>query len=64
MAARGQAAPPIDAVREQIHELLVQKEITARAEQWLTESRVRLKIEIITPAGGATITQPKENSQG
>jgi hypothetical protein len=59
MTARGQVAPPIDSVREQIHELLVQKEITARAEQWLTESRARLKIEVIAQAG-AQAAKPKE----
>jgi hypothetical protein len=63
MAARGQAAPPIESVREQIHELLVQKEITARAEQWLTESRARLKIEVIAQVGGAPVSQPKGSSQ-
>ncbi|MFZ0818573.1 MAG: hypothetical protein WAM91_00770 [Candidatus Acidiferrales bacterium] len=59
MAARGQTAPPIDSVRVQIHELLVQREITARAEQWLTESRARLKIEVMAQVGGAPVSRPK-----
>ncbi|HUK29530.1 MAG TPA: hypothetical protein VLV89_00350 [Candidatus Acidoferrum sp.] len=63
MAARGQAAPPIDSVREQIHEVLVQKEITTRSEQWLTESRARLKIEVIGPAYSTTANQPKVEPQ-
>jgi hypothetical protein len=63
MAARGQAAPPIDSVREQIHEVLVQKEITARAEQWLADSRARLKIEVMAPMDGTPAAQPKEKSQ-
>jgi hypothetical protein len=62
MAAHGQTAPPIDSVREQIQELLVQKEITSRAEQWLTESRARLKIEILAQLSGTTATQPKGGS--
>lgn len=46
MTARGQKVPAIDTVREQIHELLVQQDISARAAQWLAESRSRLKVEI------------------
>ncbi|HET9402805.1 MAG TPA: hypothetical protein VFO34_17800 [Candidatus Acidoferrales bacterium] len=45
MKARNQAAPSLDSVSEQIHELLVQQEISARATQWLGESRSHLKIE-------------------
>jgi len=63
MAARGQPLPPIDSVREQIHELLVQKEITAHAEQWLAESRARLKIEVMAQMGGEFVTQPNGTSQ-
>ncbi len=63
MAARGQTAPPIDSVREQIREVLVQREITARAEQWLTESRARLKIEVIAPMDGKSAELPKGSSQ-
>jgi hypothetical protein len=46
---RGQAAPELDAVREQIRELLVQQEISQRASHWLEEARARLKIEILRP---------------
>jgi len=53
MKARGQAVPPLDSVREQIHELLVQQDISARAAQWLAESRSRLKIEIVGAATGS-----------
>jgi hypothetical protein len=63
LAARGQAAPPIESVREQIHELLVQREITARAEQWLADSRARLKIEVMAPIDGTPATQPKGGSR-
>ena len=43
---RGQAAPPLESVDEQIRELLTQREISARAAKWLDETRARLKIEI------------------
>lgn len=54
MTARGEKAPPLDSVRAQIHELLVQKDISARADEWLTESRKRLKIEIVPAASSTT----------
>jgi hypothetical protein len=50
MTARGEKVPPLDSVRAQIHELLVQKDISTRADEWLTESRKRLKIEIVEPS--------------
>lgn len=46
LAARRQALPPLDAVQEQIRELLTQREISARAGRWLDESKARLKIEM------------------
>jgi hypothetical protein len=52
LAARGQSPPPPDVVREQIRELLVQREINRRATQWLEEARSRLKIEILQPRNG------------
>ncbi len=50
LAARGQQAPPLESVQDQIRELLTQREISARAARWLDESRSRLKIETqLTP---------------
>jgi hypothetical protein len=63
MTARGQTAPPIDSVRDQIHEVLVQREITARSEQWLTESRARLRVEVIGPMSVTPAAQPKGGPQ-
>jgi len=57
MKARGQQAPPFDQVRTKIHELLVQQEISSLADDWLAESRKRLKIEVLPDAqsgAGAT----------
>jgi hypothetical protein len=49
----GQAAPPLDNVRESIRELLTQQEINRQAAQWLDESKGRLRIEIVPPPGAA-----------
>jgi hypothetical protein len=49
MTARGEKAPPLDSVRKQIQELLVQRDISARAEKWLVDSRARLKVEVVPP---------------
>jgi hypothetical protein len=59
MAARGQKVPSLDSVRAQIHELLVQKDISARADEWLTESRKRLKIEV-APAAAPNANGPRK----
>lgn len=47
LAARGQAAPPLENVTEQIRELLTQREISERAARWLEEARSRTRIEIV-----------------
>lgn len=52
LATRGQAAPPLENVQEQIRELLTQREISARAAHWLEETRPRLKIETRPRGGG------------
>ena len=51
LVARGQAAPPLETMQDQIRELLIQREITERAARWLEEAKSRLKIE--TRGGGA-----------
>lgn len=45
LAARGQTAPPLEAVADQIRELLTQREISDRADKWLQEARTRVRIE-------------------
>lgn len=52
MAAKGQAAPVLETVQDQIRELLVQAEISRRSAQWLEETRSRLRIEFRTPGDG------------
>ena len=53
LAARGQAAPTLETVQEQIRELLIQRDINQRAERWLEETRSRLKIQIAAPGGSS-----------
>ncbi len=52
LAAKGQAAPALETLQDQIRELLVQAEISRRATQWLEETRSRLRIELNTPGDG------------
>ena len=52
LQAKGEAAPPLSAVHEQIRELLTQKQISERSARWLDESKSRLRIER-TDAGDA-----------
>jgi len=49
LKAKGQAAPPLDSVQDQIVELLTVQEINRRSAGWLEESKGRLKIEIVLP---------------
>ena len=50
LTAQKRAVPPLEAVEEQIRELLTQREISLRAARWLEESRSRLRVEI-APGG-------------
>jgi len=61
LEARGEKPPPLDSVRPQIHELLVQEDISKRAAEWLTESRSRLKVERVPAAGTAPPVKQLEN---
>ena len=45
LAARGEAAPQLDTVEEQIREVLVERGINLLADRWLAESRSRLHVE-------------------
>jgi hypothetical protein len=60
LKTRGEKLPLIETVRPAIHELLVQEDISRRAAEWLTESRSRLKIEIVpgTVAGAPSVVPP------
>ena len=43
--ARGQEAPTLEASREAIQELLIQRGISSQADQWIRESRNRLRVD-------------------
>ncbi|MBZ5502934.1 MAG: hypothetical protein LAN59_11985 [Acidobacteriia bacterium] len=47
LQAGGQAVPAIEAVEDTIREVLVQRAISARATQWLDDTRNRVKIDIV-----------------
>lgn len=47
MRTHNQAPPPLDSVREQIRELLTQREISRRATQWLETARAQVRVEIM-----------------
>jgi hypothetical protein len=53
LTAKGQSAPPLDRVTEQIRELLVQQGVNNRAASWFDETKSRLKIQI-DPARSAS----------
>jgi hypothetical protein len=48
LRARSQAVPPLDDVDDTIREVLVQRAIDDRAKQWLDETRMRLKIDVVS----------------
>jgi len=47
LKSRGQPVPPLDDVEDTIREVLVQRAISERATQWLDETRLRLKIDVM-----------------
>jgi len=47
LRTRGQTPPPLDDLREQIREVLVQRGINERADTWFEETKSRLQIEIV-----------------
>ena len=49
LKSRGEQPPPFASVEEQIREVLTQKAIDQRTQEWLEETRARLQIERISP---------------
>jgi hypothetical protein len=47
LRAKGQMPPPLDELREQIREVLIQRGINERADTWFEETKSRLQIEIV-----------------
>jgi hypothetical protein len=46
LTSNGGTVPSLASVEDQIRELLIQRDINARASRWLAESKSRLKIEV------------------
>ena len=53
LKAKGEAVPSLDKVQQTIREVLIQRDITDRANQWLDDTRSRLQIDVLPPEGGA-----------
>jgi len=47
LKARGATVPPLEDVQETVREVLIQRAINERATQWLSETRERIKIEVV-----------------
>ncbi|MGB6199400.1 MAG: hypothetical protein WBF35_07625 [Candidatus Acidiferrales bacterium] len=61
---QGQSAPPIGEVRDHIRELLTEQAINRMADQWLDESKDRLRIEIVPPPGAEPDSTAPPQSSG
>jgi hypothetical protein len=44
---RNQNVPPLDDVRDSITDVLIERDITRRAQQWIDQARAQLEIEIL-----------------
>ena len=53
LKARNEPVPPLDDVDDTIREVLIQRAISDRAAKWLSDSRDRLKIDIVSPGSGS-----------
>jgi len=58
LTTKGQTAPPLDQVTEQIRELLVQQGVSERAASWFDETKSRLKIQIESATAASSKTTP------
>lgn len=50
---KGETVPPLEQVQDKIREVLVQRDITDRANQWLDDTRARLEIDVLPAPGEA-----------
>jgi hypothetical protein len=53
MKSKQEPIPALDAVTDQIREVLVEQDISARAAAWLADTKSRMNVEI-EPAAGVT----------
>lgn len=52
LQARQQTLPPLETVSDLIRELLVQKEISRRAAEWLAQTRAQIQVELLDGQAG------------
>lgn len=53
LKARNEPVPPLEDVDDTIREVLIQRAISDRAAKWLTDSRDRLKIDVVAQGSGS-----------
>jgi hypothetical protein len=53
LKSRNETVPPLEDVDDTIREVLIQRAISDRAAKWLSDSRDRLKIDIVAPGSGS-----------
>jgi len=53
LKAKGEPVPPLSKVQDTIREVLIQRDITSRANQWLDDTRAHLEIDVLPQPGGA-----------
>jgi hypothetical protein len=58
LRAQNQPVPPLDDVDDTIREVLIQRTISERAQNWLDETRDRLKLDIVTQNPAVQPSQP------
>lgn len=53
LKAKGEPVPPLSKVQDTIREVLIQRDITSRANQWLDDTREHLEIDVLPRPGAA-----------
>lgn len=51
LKSKGEAVPPLARVQDTIREVLIQQDITNRANQWLDDTRTHLEIDVLPQTG-------------
>lgn len=52
LKAKNAPVPPLEEVQSTIREVLIQRDITDRANQWLDDTRARLEVDVLPASGG------------
>jgi peptidyl-prolyl cis-trans isomerase SurA len=62
--AKGEAIPPLDKVSSRIQEILLQQQVNALFDGWLTNLRAQGEVEVLDPALESTETKPGAPGDG